>query len=146
MRLLATVVLLSTCSSDGAARSTDAGASNPPADAAVTDPPVSPDAQPPTDPPTSFCGAPAPKSCPSPKPSYSKQVVPILDAKCNNCHVGGIDKPWSLADYQSVDDWRVSIQGDILSCTMPPLDGGVALTREERDVIVGWIVCNAPNN
>ena len=146
MRLLATVLLLSACSSDGTARAPDAGASKPGPDADVTNPPASPDAQAPIDPTMTFCGAPAPETCPSPKPSYSKQVAPILDAKCNNCHVGGIDKPWSLADYQSVDDWRISILQDILSCTMPPLDGGVALTTEERDVIAGWIACKAPDN
>jgi hypothetical protein len=137
------VLLCSACSSTEAAGRVDAG-SDPSAD--VASPPAAtaePDAAAPL---MSFCGQPAPSRCPTPKPSYSKDVARILDAKCNDCHVGGAGQPWSLADYQSVDDWRVSILQDILSCTMPPLDGGVALTVEERDVIAGWVACDAPNN
>jgi hypothetical protein len=90
------------------------------------------------------CGDPAP-ACPSPKPSYASDVVPILEAKCNTCHVGG-KGPWPLTDYQSVVDWRLQIIQDIEGCTMPPLDGGANLSADERHTVLGWLVCGAPKN
>jgi hypothetical protein len=90
------------------------------------------------------CGDPAP-TCPSPKPSYASDVVPILEAKCNNCHVGE-PGPWPLTDYQSVVDWRIQIIQDIEGCTMPPLDGGTTLSANERHTVLGWLVCGAQKN
>jgi hypothetical protein len=77
-------------------------------------------------PPSGGCGAEAPATCPSPIPSYATDVVPIFDEKCNNC--------------------KVQILQDIESCTMPPLDGGTTLSAEERETVLGWLVCGAPNN
>jgi hypothetical protein len=96
-------------------------------------------------PPSGGCGAEAPAKCPSPIPSYATDIVPIFDEKCNNCHVGGTG-PWPLTDYESVHDWKVQILQDIESCTMPPLDGGTTLSAEERETVLGWLVCGAPNN
>jgi hypothetical protein len=88
-----------------------------------------------------------PKSCPATVPSYKTDVIPVLTAKCNNCHVGGRG-PWPLTNHTDIVDWLPQIQSDVEHCSMPPtnLDGGVALTAEERELLLGWALCGAPNN
>ena len=34
----------------------------------------------------------------------------------------------------------------VYACAMPPSDAGVTLSLEEREALLGWLVCNAPNN
>jgi hypothetical protein len=92
------------------------------------------------------CGSDVTPTCPSPKPSYKSDVVPILNADCNTCHVGGPSKPWPLTDYQSLLDWRKEVLGDMLQCTMPPEDAGHAISDADRGVLIGWLACGAPNN
>jgi hypothetical protein len=93
----------------------------------------------------STCGAGLPSSCPSTPPSFQTDVLPILNAKCNTCHVGG-NGPWPLSDYGSVWDWRSTILTDLENCAMPPADAGAMLTAEEQGALVGWVLCGAPHN
>jgi hypothetical protein len=48
-----------------------------------------------------------------------------------------------------VSDWATIIEGDVVNCSMPPLDAGAAngtLSDSERATILDWIACGAPNN
>ena len=92
------------------------------------------------------CGSDATPTCPAPKPSYKADVVPILDAECNTCHIGGPTGPWPLSDYQSLLDWKLQVLGDMLHCTMPPEDAGHAISDADRATLIGWLACGAPNN
>jgi len=96
-------------------------------------------------PPSGGCGDKAPAKCPSPAPSFSKEVFPIFEAKCNNCHVGD-PGPWAFGEYGHIRDWRLNILIDVEGCTMPPLDAGATLSADERRAVLGWLVCEAPDN
>jgi hypothetical protein len=87
-----------------------------------------------------------PSVCPSNVPSYSREVAPILDAKCNNCHTLGPGLPWPLTNYQDVRDWRTYIITDLANCTMPPPDGGTVLTSAQAHTLVTWLACGTPDN
>jgi uncharacterized membrane protein len=49
-----------------------------------------------------------------------------------------------LSAYQHVADWVAEIRAHMLTCTMPPVDSGVSMTREERQLILSWIRCGYP--
>jgi hypothetical protein len=51
-----------------------------------------------------------------------------------------------LTDYPHIRDWQLQILQDIEGCTMPPLDGGTTLSADERQTVLGWLVCKAPDN
>ncbi|WP_394841819.1 hypothetical protein LZC95_32675 [Pendulispora brunnea] len=85
----------------------------------------------------------APTECASPATTYA-EVKPILEGRCISCHSGMPGGPWSLRDYEHVVDWSDTIRGEILGCSMPPLDAGVPITKEERLTILKWIRCGTP--
>lgn len=95
--------------------------------------------------PVAECSSVDASACPAQVPSYTNDVAPLLDRECNNtCHAPGAG-PWPLTDRQSLIDWTDLIVRDTENCSMPPPDAG-ALTTGERDTIVGWFACGAPNN
>src|SRR5262249_48068108 len=52
--------------------------------------------------------------------TFSKDVAPILYAKCVNCHRPGEMAPMSLLSYKEVRPWAKSIREKVLSKEMPP--------------------------
>lgn len=80
-----------------------------------------------------------PESCPDPAPTYG-DVAPIVQRRCSMCHGVG-DKTWPLDTYHRLADWYDIVQSMLLDCTMPPLDGGVTMTADERATILAWIQC-----
>lgn len=88
-------------------------------------------------------------TCQQPVPSYTTDVVPILDKRCNStCHAPGVG-PWPLTNYQDVLDWADIIGGYIEQCGMPPPDAGAGdgnMTDQERALVLNWLACGAPNN
>jgi len=91
------------------------------------------------------CTVTAPTSCPTPAPHYA-DVEPIIQQNCTApCHAGvDPDGPWPLTTYEHVADWADIIRGDMLDCSMPPADAGVAITTDERQAILTWIRCGFP--
>jgi len=74
-------------------------------------------------------------------------VEPIIDARCNACHgVGGIEQSvFDFSTYTGVHKSFGSILGQVNACLMPPPDAG-ALLPAERQTLLAWLVCAAPNN
>jgi hypothetical protein len=89
------------------------------------------------------CAATAPTSCPDPPPRYA-DVAPVVAKRCVPCHFGLENGPWPLVTYGEIVDWADVIRGDLLSCSMPPPDGGVTLEEPERQVILAWLRCGHP--
>jgi hypothetical protein len=89
---------------------------------------------------------PVPSACPAVVPSYATDVAPIFTARCNGCHMSGPDLPWPLTSYQEVNEWAGNIAYDLVYCTMPPVDAGIAITPSEVNTILTWIVCDSPDN
>src|SRR3954454_11916414 len=101
------------------------------------------------------CPAAEGQPCAAP-PSYRQEVSPILDAHCNNCHSATVDGgPWPLGGYENVHHWKELMVIDLLGCDipeiakghlMPPIDAGTPLPQAQRDVVVSWLLCDAPDN
>ena len=87
-----------------------------------------------------------PKSCPSPAPSYQANVAPIINLRCVTCHSpGGQEASRPLQTYSQVYSERSAVLNQVYACNMPP--GSAAQpTEQEREALLGWLVCGAPQN
>ncbi|MFT3710127.1 MAG: hypothetical protein QM817_21055 [Archangium sp.] len=70
-------------------------------------------------------------------------IEPVIVSRCFQCHDGS-QPQWPLRTYSDVADWADIVRGDIVDCTMPPLDSGVSMTNAERRLILDWIKCSYP--
>src|SRR5437870_1555734 len=87
----------------------------------------------------------------APKPAtFSRDVAPILQAKCQECHQPNSIAPMSLITYQEVRPWARSIKERVATRQMPPwhIDRSVgvqhfkndmSLSDEQVDTIVRWV-------
>jgi hypothetical protein len=91
-----------------------------------------------------FCMVTAPAACPTP-PIHYPDVEPIIQQNCASpCHSGYAGGPWPLTSYEHVADWADNIRSDLLTCYMPPADGGVSLPAADRLAVLTWIRCGYP--
>ena len=87
-----------------------------------------------------------PGACPSPAPSWSREVSRVVGRSCTPCHspTGAVaNRP--LGTWAEVFAQRQPVLTQVYSCRMPN-DGGVPLTVDERQAVLGWLVCGAPQN
>ena len=80
--------------------------------------------------------------------TFSKDVAPILYAKCATCHRTGEMAPMSLLTYKEVRPWAKSIRKKVLSREMPPwyadpnhgeFINDRRLSQKEMDTILAWV-------
>ncbi|MFN7916682.1 MAG: cytochrome c [Vicinamibacterales bacterium] len=82
--------------------------------------------------------------------TFSKDVAPILQAKCQSCHEPGSIGPMSLVTYQDARPWARSIKQRVETRQMPPwhIDRSVGVTHFKNDMslsdeqvatIVAWV-------
>jgi hypothetical protein len=93
------------------------------------------------------CGA-VDASCPAQPPSFAHDVDPIIVTYCNACHgEGGIEQAlYDYTSYQGIFRARSSMASFVSDCRMPPADAGLFPSDEERQTVLQWISCGAPNN
>lgn len=92
------------------------------------------------------CSANEPTSCPSPAPSYTADVAPIVTRRCRPCHTaGGSEETAALDTYEQARARREEIMVRVKSCLMPPADQP-QLTDAERTALLGWLDCGAAND
>ena len=86
------------------------------------------------------------------KPSYAKDIAPILYARCAMCHRAGEVAPMSLMSYDEVRPWARAIKSKVVARQMPPwyAEGEHGrwrndrrLTQAEIDKIVAWVDAGA---
>lgn len=88
-------------------------------------------------------------------PTFARDVVPILQRACQNCHRPGSIAPMSLLTYQQARPWARSIKAKVSNREMPPWyiekDIGIqkfkddpSLSDEEIATIVKWVDSGAP--
>jgi hypothetical protein len=88
-------------------------------------------------------------------PTFTKDVAPILQAKCQSCHRAGTVAPMPLLTYQDARPWARSIRDRVSRREMPPwhLDTTVgirkfkndtSLSDAQVDTIVAWVDGGAP--
>jgi len=67
--------------------------------------------------------------------TFSKDVAPILQKSCQNCHRPGAIAPMSLVSYQDARPWARSIKQKVTSREMPPwyIDRHVGITKFKGD-------------
>ncbi len=67
-------------------------------------------------------------------PTFSKDVAPIFEAKCQSCHHGGTSAPMALLTYQDARPWARSIKEKVARRDMPPwhLDKTVGIRRYQE--------------
>src|SRR5215475_10660360 len=53
-------------------------------------------------------------------PTFTKDVLPIFQKSCQDCHRPGQMAPFSLLDYESARPWVRSIKEKVVSRYMPP--------------------------
>lgn len=87
------------------------------------------------------------------EPTYYRDVKPILDAKCAQCHVQGGMGPFSLTAYSEVKPLAAAIERSVQSGSMPPwrasgpLDryvGDRRLDEAQKSTLLGWVARGAP--
>ena len=94
---------------------------------------------------SSSCGG-AAASCPPTPPSYATDVSPIVFQYCESCHAPGKSQSGKPLDtYASVTSLSAKVQSKVNDCSMPP-SGSPQPTAAERDTLLGWLACGAPNN
>ena len=87
--------------------------------------------------------------------TFTKDVAPILQARCQICHRVGTFAPMSLVTYEQARPWARSIKQKVLAREMPPwfIEKGIgvqhfandnSLTDQEIATLVKWVDSGAP--
>src|SRR4051812_27590876 len=90
-----------------------------------------------------------------PPVTFTRDVAPVFQAKCQSCHQPNSIAPMSLITYQDARPWARAIRDRVSSRQMPPwhIDPAVgvhkfkndmSLTQEQIDMIVRWVDEGAP--
>ena len=88
-------------------------------------------------------------------PTFTKDVVPILQRACQRCHRPNSMGPMSLVTYEDVRPWARSVKQRVVQREMPPwhIDRTVGIQRfkddpslsdEEIATIAAWVDAGAP--
>jgi hypothetical protein len=81
-------------------------------------------------------------------PTFTKDVAPIVYAKCATCHRPGEVAPMSLLTYREVRPWASAIRDKVMSRAMPPwhadrqygrFRNDTSLSQAEIDTLVSWV-------
>jgi hypothetical protein len=87
--------------------------------------------------------------------TFTKDVAPIFQAKCQECHRKGSMAPMSLVTYQETRPWAKSIRERVIKRQMPPwhldktvgiqhFQNDISLSDEQIAIIVRWVDAGAP--
>jgi hypothetical protein len=88
-------------------------------------------------------------------PTFAKDITPIFQEKCQDCHRPGSMAPMSLITYQETRPWAKAIKQRVATRGMPPwhLDKTVGIQQFQNDIslsddqisaIVRWVDAGAP--
>ena len=84
----------------------------------------------------------------APQVSFHKDVEPLLQKHCQECHRPGEIAPFSLLSYKDVRPWAKAIREDVLTKKMPPwfadpqfghFSNDRSLSKQEIDTLVAWV-------
>jgi hypothetical protein len=87
--------------------------------------------------------------------TFAKDVAPILQKNCQQCHQPGSIGPMSLTTYQEVRPWARAIKTRVVAGEMPPyrydrhvgiqdLQDDLRLSQSEIQTIARWVDSGAP--
>ncbi len=81
------------------------------------------------------------------QPTYYKDVLPVLQKNCQECHRPGEAAPMAFTDYKATRPWAKAIKGVVQTGKMPPWhadDAGLKfhndrrLAKAEVETLVNW--------
>src|ERR1700686_4413891 len=84
----------------------------------------------------------------APTPTFNKEVLPILQKRCQDCHRPGEAVPMALIGYQEARPWAKAIRQAVITRKMPPwfadphygkFANARSLTQAEIDTVVAWV-------
>lgn len=87
--------------------------------------------------------------------TWYRDVAPLAQAHCQQCHVAGGIAPFSVERYEQVKNWHAAIASSVTAKRMPPwspderscgqkLQGSRTLTQAEIDVFNAWSAAGGP--
>src|SRR5262249_6965523 len=87
--------------------------------------------------------------------TFTKDIAPIIQAKCESCHRAESMAPMSLVTYEDARPWARSIAARVASHQMPPwhIDKTVGIQKFKNDrsltddqiaLILKWVEAGAP--
>src|SRR5207237_5086240 len=87
--------------------------------------------------------------------TFTKDVAPILQRSCQNCHRPDSIAPMPLLTYEQARPWAKAIRENVITRNMPPwhidpnigiheFKNSVALSDAEIETIVQWVDSGAP--
>jgi hypothetical protein len=80
--------------------------------------------------------------------TFTKDVLPIMQKRCQNCHRPGEVAPMSFLTYNEVRPWAKAIREAVLTKKMPPwfadphygkFSNDRSLAKDEIDTLVSWV-------
>src|SRR5260370_13043361 len=86
------------------------------------------------------------------QPTFSKDVAPILQSRCQVCHRPGEAAPFSLLTYEQARPWARAIREAVLARKMPPwfadphygkFANDSSLQKKEIDTLAAWVDAGA---
>lgn len=97
--------------------------------------------------------APVDPPCPDAPPSFASQVYPtVFQPTCGRCHSPtGEESKFPLQTYQQISGNGGANAREIYfqvfqSCLMPPPSAPEALSDSQRQTLLDWFGCGAPDN
>jgi len=88
-----------------------------------------------------------------PTVTFNKDVLPVLQKQCQECHRPGEIAPMSFLTYQETRSWAKAIKEAVLTKKMPPwfaesgkhaFTNDRTLSKHDVDVLVAWANSGAP--
>ena len=88
-----------------------------------------------------------------PPPTFTRNVAPILQNRCQGCHRPGEAAPFSLLTYEQARPWAKAIKEAVLERKMPPwfadphygtFSNDRSLPQGEIDTLVAWVNAGVP--
>ena len=67
-----------------------------------------------------IAGAPAIGVAATDQPVFTKDVLPILERSCQNCHRPGQIGPFSMLTYKDTRPWAKAMKQQVVQRNMPP--------------------------
>lgn len=89
------------------------------------------------------------------QPTFTRDIAPILQRSCQDCHRPGSVAPMSLLTHEEVRPWARSIKARVAAREMPPwfIDRNIGIRKFKNDIslsdaeiatIVRWVDAGAP--
>jgi hypothetical protein len=85
--------------------------------------------------------------------TFTRNVAPILETRCQGCHRPGEAAPFSLLTYEQARPWAKAIKEAVIERKMPPwfadphygkFSNDRSLSQSEIDTLVAWVDAGAP--